>query len=68
MVRADDDQLPGACRNWMTSEMLAAMWDGQAGVALFMPDAPTVQFGTSISAGRSMRCPAEEPGATRLAG
>lgn len=24
---------------------MAAMWDGQAGVALFAPDAPTVQFG-----------------------
>lgn len=45
VVRVDDDQLPGACRNLMASEMLATMWDGQAGVALFLPDAPLVQFG-----------------------
>jgi len=45
IVRVDDDQLPGACRNWITSEMFAAMWDSNAGVALFAPDAPTVQFG-----------------------
>lgn len=45
LVRADDDQLPGACRNWVTSETLATMWDDQGGVGLFTPDAPTVQFG-----------------------
>ncbi len=45
LVRTDEDQLPGACRNWMTTEMLAAMWDDRAGAALFVPDAPTVQFG-----------------------
>ena len=45
LVRVDDDQLPGACRNWITSEMFAAMWDDRAGVALFAPEAPTVQFG-----------------------
>jgi alpha-mannosidase len=45
IVRVDEDQLPGACRNWMTSEMFAAMWDGKCGVALLTPDAPVVQFG-----------------------
>jgi alpha-mannosidase len=45
MVLADDDQLPGACRNWATAEMLAAMWDGHTGAVLFAPEAPTVQFG-----------------------
>jgi hypothetical protein len=45
LVRADEDQLPGACRNWVASETLAAMWDEKGGVALFAPDAPTVQFG-----------------------
>ena len=44
-MRADEDQLPGACRNWVASETLAAMWDEKGGVALFAPDAPTVQFG-----------------------
>ena len=45
VVRVDDDQLPGACRNWVTTETLAAMWDDNGGVALFTPDAPMVQFG-----------------------
>lgn len=45
IVLADDDQLPGACRNWATTEMLAAMWDGSSGAVLFSPEAPTVQFG-----------------------
>jgi hypothetical protein len=45
VVHVDDDQLPGACRNWMTTEMFAAMWDGESGVALLTPDAPVVQFG-----------------------
>jgi alpha-mannosidase len=45
IVNVDEDQLPGACRNWVTSETFAAMWDSRAGVALFASDAPTVQFG-----------------------
>jgi hypothetical protein len=44
-VRMDADQLPGACRNWVTTETMAAMWDDHGGVALFTPDAPMVQFG-----------------------
>ncbi len=45
VVRVDDDQLPGACRNWVTTETLAAMGDATGGVALFTPDAPLIQFG-----------------------
>ncbi len=45
IVRVDAEQLPGACRNWITSEMFAAMWDDHAGVALFASEAPAVQFG-----------------------
>jgi len=45
VVRVDDDQLPGACRNWASSETFAAMWDDQSGVALFSSESPTVQFG-----------------------
>jgi hypothetical protein len=45
LVRVDADQLPGACRNWVTTETMAAMWDVNGGVALFTPDAPMVQFG-----------------------
>ncbi len=44
-VRVDDDQLPGACRNWVCSETMVTMWDDRSGVALLLPDAPTVQFG-----------------------
>jgi hypothetical protein len=45
IVRVDDDQLPGACRNWITSELFAAMWDGKSGVALFASEAPAMQLG-----------------------
>ncbi len=45
IVKVDDDQLPGACRNWVTSETFAAMWDNRAGVALFASESPVVQFG-----------------------
>jgi hypothetical protein len=45
LVQVDDDQLSGACRNWVTSELFAAMWDDQAGAALFAAEAPVVQFG-----------------------
>ena len=45
VVRVDDDQLPGACRNWFTTSTFAAMADDRGGVALFTPDAPMVQFG-----------------------
>jgi hypothetical protein len=45
VVRVDDDQLPGACRNWVTTETFAAMSDERGGVALLNPDAPMVQFG-----------------------
>lgn len=45
VVRMDDDQLPGACRNWVTADTFAAMSDDRGGVALFTPDAPMVQFG-----------------------
>ena len=45
VVRVDDDQLPEACRNWVTAGTFAAMADDRGGVALFTPDAPMVQFG-----------------------
>ncbi len=45
IVKVDRDQLPGACRNWLTTETMAAMWDTRGGVALFTPDAPMVQLG-----------------------
>jgi alpha-mannosidase len=44
-VRLDDDQLPGASRNWVTVDSFAGVADSSSGVALFCPDAPLVQFG-----------------------
>lgn len=44
-VLLDQDQLPGSCRNWVTMESMAAMWDERFGAAIFSPDAPMVQFG-----------------------
>jgi hypothetical protein len=44
-IRLDADQLPGACRNWMTAENYAAVWDRQGGVALLLDQAPNVQIG-----------------------
>jgi len=44
-VLLDQDQLPGSCRNWVTTESVAAMWDERFGVAIFSPDAPMAQFG-----------------------
>jgi alpha-mannosidase len=44
-VGLDVDQLEGSCRNWVTTESMAAMWDDDGGVALLTPDAPMVQFG-----------------------
>jgi hypothetical protein len=44
-ILVDEDQLPGACRNWAAVETMAAMGDESGAVALLCPDAPLVQFG-----------------------
>jgi hypothetical protein len=44
-VEVDADQLPKACRNWVTVESFAAIAGSNGGVALLSPDAPLVQFG-----------------------
>lgn len=44
-VTLDDDQLPGASRNWVTAETMVTMWGDGGGVAMFTPDAPGAQFG-----------------------
>lgn len=41
----DDDQLPGACRDWVTVESFASIQDDTKGAVLFCPDAPMVQLG-----------------------
>jgi hypothetical protein len=45
IVTLDDDQLPGACRGWVTTESFAAISGEGLTVALMTPDAPLVQFG-----------------------
>jgi alpha-mannosidase len=45
IVGLDDDQLPRACRNWVTAESFGAIAGTDGGVALLSPDAPLVQFG-----------------------
>ncbi|MCX5317028.1 hypothetical protein [Streptomyces sp. NBC_00154] len=44
-VHLDEDQLPGACRNWVTAESVGAIWNQEGAVALLTPDAPMIQFG-----------------------
>jgi alpha-mannosidase len=44
-VRLDVEQLPGSCRNWVTAESMATMWDEQGAISLLLPDAPLAQFG-----------------------
>ena len=44
-ILLDRDQMPGACRNWMTAENYASMWDKRGGVALLLDQAPNVQIG-----------------------
>jgi alpha-mannosidase len=45
IIKLDEDQIPGACLNWITTENFAAMWDDAGGAALFTADAPMIQFG-----------------------
>lgn len=44
-VELDRDQLPGACRNWVTAQTFAAIGGEGGAVALLCPDAPLIQFG-----------------------
>jgi len=44
-VRLDVEQLPGACRDYITVGSYAAMADAHQAVTLACPDAPMVQFG-----------------------
>jgi len=44
-IELDEQQLPGACRNWITAESFAAIGEESGAVVLLCPDAPLVQFG-----------------------
>ena len=44
-IELDGQQLPGACRNWITAESFAAIGEETGAVVLLCPDAPLVQFG-----------------------
>lgn len=43
-VRPNEDQLPGACREWFTPQNVVHVRDGQFSVAWSTPDAPLVTF------------------------
>ena len=49
-VRANQDQLPGACRDWFTTQNLVRLRDGDETVAWSTPDAPLVTL-TDINRG-----------------
>ena len=49
--RPNDDQMPGACREWFTPQNLVRMSDGSFSVAWSTPDAPLVTL-TDINRGK----------------
>lgn len=44
-IALDEDQLPGACRNWFTAKSYVAMHSADRGATLFCPDAPLAMAG-----------------------
>jgi hypothetical protein len=50
-VRPNDDQMPGACREWFTPQNLVHVRDGDFSVAWSTPDAPLVTL-TDINRGK----------------
>ena len=49
--RPNDDQMPGACREWFTPQNLVHVQDGEFGIAWSTPDAPLVTL-TDINRGK----------------
>ena len=56
----DEDQLPGASRDWFTVEKFVAMYDGDKCAALFCPHAPMIQAGGFNFGNRSEAIPRDE--------
>lgn len=50
-VRPNDDQLPGACREWFTTQNLVLVKDGSFSIAWATPDAPLITL-TDINRGK----------------
>jgi len=50
-VRPNDDQMPGACREWFTPQNLVHVRDGDFSMALATPDVPLVTL-TDINRGK----------------
>ena len=44
-VKLDEEQLTGSCRDWVTVETYASIYDDDCSVLLSTPDAPMVMFG-----------------------
>ncbi|BCP55189.1 alpha-mannosidase [Kaistia sp. 32K] len=44
-VALDEQQLPGACRNWFTADTFASIHTVDRGASLFLPDAPLAMAG-----------------------
>ncbi len=45
VVRPEQDQIPGACKNWFTVQRWVDISNDEGGVTWFTPDAPLVQVG-----------------------
>jgi len=44
-IALDEQQLPGACRNWFTADSFASIHSADRGASLFLPDAPLAMAG-----------------------
>lgn len=45
IVRPEDDQLPGACKNWFTIQQFVDVSNERLGITMVTPDTPLIQVG-----------------------